>query len=106
MKDHGAMAATLRARLAELTGAVASLEAARQAPLDADFAEQATELESADALAGIEESHRVEISAIHLALAQIAAGSYGVCSVCGVEIPAARLHAMPAATTCLTHAGN
>ncbi|MBC7520115.1 MAG: TraR/DksA C4-type zinc finger protein [Sandarakinorhabdus sp.] len=104
MTDYDAIAAALRGRLAELTGEVTSLEAARQAPLDADFAEQATELESADALAGIEDSHRTEISAIHMALAQIDAGAYGVCSVCGTPIPAARLKVMPAATTCIAHA--
>jgi DnaK suppressor protein len=38
------------------------------------------------------------------ALERVAAGTYGVCEVCGREIPAARLEARPAATRCVEHA--
>lgn len=104
MEDHQTLAASLRARLAELTGDIADIEAALQAPLDADFAEQANELEEHDALNGIEATHRAEIAGIHTALARIEAGTYGVCSVCGDDIPEARLQALPTATTCIVHA--
>jgi DnaK suppressor protein len=99
-----AIAKALRARLAELTRDVAGIETALQAPLDADFAEQANELEEQDALGGIEAVHRAEIAEIGAALTRIAAGSYGRCRVCDETIPAARLQAMPTATTCLSHA--
>ena len=92
---------TLHARLAELGGNIARIETALRAPLDADFAEQATELEDQDALHGIEGSHIAEAQAIHAALARIEAGNYGECSNCGAEIPAARLRAVPTATRCV-----
>ncbi|NCT97621.1 MAG: TraR/DksA family transcriptional regulator [Comamonadaceae bacterium] len=42
-----------------------------------------------------------ELAAIDAALARIADGSYGLCLDCGVQIPAARLHAQPTADRCL-----
>jgi phage/conjugal plasmid C-4 type zinc finger TraR family protein len=92
---------TLHDRLIELGGNIARIETALRAPLDADFAEQAAELEGQDALHGIEDSHLAEAQAIHAALARIEAGSYGVCSNCGADIPVARLRAVPTATRCV-----
>jgi RNA polymerase-binding transcription factor DksA len=102
--DNFALVARLRSRLAELTGDIASVEAARRAPLDADFAEQAAELQGQDALGGIEEAKLHEVAEIHAALARLESGSYGLCSVCGADIPARRLAALPTATTCIAHA--
>lgn len=48
------------------------------------------------------EQHLSEIDA---ALARIDEGTYGVCEVCGEEIPDERLRARPAARTCIAHAG-
>ena len=47
------------------------------------------------------EEHLAEIEA---AQRRIADGTYGLCTVCGREIPAARLEARPTATTCVEHA--
>jgi RNA polymerase-binding transcription factor DksA len=102
--DTQQIATTLRTRLAELTKEVANIEAVLQAPLDADFAEQANELEDHEALSGIEAVHREEIIEIGAALARIEAGTYGRCRVCGAAIPPARLMAIPTAATCITHA--
>lgn len=104
MADTTTVETALRARLATLHDDVERIEADRRAPLDADFAEQAAELEGRDALGPIEDSHRVEIEAINAALARIHAGRYGKCSVCGDDIPAARLQALPYATTCIADA--
>lgn len=104
MTDTTTIEAALRARLETLHGDVARIEADRRAPLDADFAEQAAELEGRDALGPIEDSHRVEIESINAALTRIHAGLYGKCSVCGADIPAGRLQALPSATTCIAHA--
>jgi DnaK suppressor protein len=101
MTDITAIEVGLRARLAELTGDIARLQGDLRAPLDADFAEQANELEGQDALAGIEDAHRAEASQIHAALGRIAAGSYGICTNCGCDIPAARLAVLPTATLCI-----
>ncbi len=49
----------------------------------------------------LDERAKREIEAIDLALTRIEAGSYGRCEGCGKDIPAARLEALPAATTCL-----
>lgn len=104
MTDHTEFAAKLKARLAELTGEIARIETDLHAPLDADFSEQAAELQGQDALTGIEEAHKAEINQIHAALNRIEDGSYGTCSVCGIDIPAGRLAALPTATTCVAHA--
>jgi DnaK suppressor protein len=101
MTDITAIKAGLRARLAELTGNIARLQGDLRAPLDADFAEQANELEGQDALAGIEDAHRAEALQINAALGRIAAGSYGICANCGCDIPAARLAVLPTATLCI-----
>ncbi len=43
------------------------------------------------------------LAAIEAAQQRIADGTYGVCTVCGRQIPAARLEARPTATTCVEH---
>ena len=42
------------------------------------------------------------LAAIDAALARLAAGTYGTCVVCGRPIPAGRLEALPATTTCVS----
>ncbi len=101
MADHKALAATMRTRLAELTGEIDTVEAQRRSPLDADFAEQARQLAGQDALGGIEEAKMIEADRIRAALNRIADGSYGLCSKCGDAINPARLEALPTATTCI-----
>ena len=49
----------------------------------------------------LDERAKRGIEAIDLALTRIEAGSYGRCEGCGKAIPAARLEALPTATTCL-----
>lgn len=70
-------------------------------PLDADWQEQAIELENDETLDGLDARGRAAIEAIDAALARIALGSYGECAVCGEAIPAARLEAQPTAVTCI-----
>jgi RNA polymerase-binding transcription factor DksA len=91
----------LHTRLAELAGEVSSREAERREELPEDFSEQAAALEVQDALEGIEAAHLAEARAIQAALARIRSGNYGICSNCGADIPAARLEALPTATTCI-----
>lgn len=50
-----------------------------------------------------EENLKALLAQTEKALAQIEAGTYGVCEVCGNEIEAERLTANPAATTCIAH---
>ncbi|HEU4321186.1 MAG TPA: TraR/DksA C4-type zinc finger protein [Acidimicrobiia bacterium] len=42
------------------------------------------------------------IADVDRALARLDEGTYGMCEVCGLEIPAARIEALPATTRCVT----
>jgi DnaK suppressor protein len=42
-----------------------------------------------------------ELRAVHAAIARLTRGEYGKCQSCGIEIPAARLAAMPQAELCV-----
>lgn len=92
------VARRLKARLAELE---VELHHAEAEPLDADFAEQANQLEDLETDEALDAQHVTEARAIHAALARIADGSYGTCVACGGEIPRARLEAQPTATRCI-----
>jgi DnaK suppressor protein len=72
----------------------------QEAPLDADSEEQVVQLENDPVLDALDASGRRELAEIDRALARLDAGAYGSCERCGEEIPAARLRAKPAATTC------
>ena len=71
-------------------------------PLEADFAEQATERENDQVLDALGESLRAELAQIAVVLGQLDRGEYGVCEVCGEKIPCARLEALPNASRCVT----
>lgn len=43
-----------------------------------------------------------ELDAVDAALKRIEAGTYGVCTDCGTDIPAARLHAAPETARCIS----
>lgn len=43
------------------------------------------------------------LTEVRAAIAALDTGSYGRCSVCGVDIPQGRLEARPWATTCVRH---
>jgi RNA polymerase-binding protein DksA len=99
--EHEALAMELAARRADLGREVRAIGATLQAPLAADFAEQATESEESQTLEALEIAHRNEIDAIDTVLARLANGTYGVCSSCGADIAPARLKAQPTATRCI-----
>src|SRR4051794_13774717 len=85
---------SLRAALADLSGPdyVANL---------ADTSQVTAERGEADALAStLQES----LDEVERALGKLDDGTYGKCEVCGEEIAANRLEAMPAARYCTTHA--
>jgi DnaK suppressor protein len=48
-----------------------------------------------------EENDRDALDRVRAALARLDAGTYGVCTRCAAEIPAARLEAVPAASLCI-----
>jgi DnaK suppressor protein len=74
----------------------------REASLDQDSAERATELENLDVLFAIDQESKVALRLITDAIRRIDAGKYGLCSVCGREIDAKRLSALPYINTCIS----
>ena len=91
----------LEARLHELGVEVERLEAEGTQPLDADWSEQANQLEEVDTAEGLEQVRLAEARDIHAALQRIDNGSYGGCASCGGTIAPARLTAQPTATLCI-----
>ncbi|MCF3141142.1 TraR/DksA C4-type zinc finger protein [Paenarthrobacter sp. AR 02] len=70
---------------------------------DPEGATIAFELSQASAL--LEQSQR-GLAQIDAALERIAAGTYGLCAVCGVVIPEGRLEARPWTPVCVQHASS
>ena len=97
-----AQRASLLAQLSSLRGgSVGRAEASaehlgRNAELDNGQISSARDLELA-----LDDRETTEIRLVNAELARIDAGSYGLCTDCGVEIPLARLHAAPEAARCI-----
>lgn len=101
MIDTAKLKAQLEQRLIELGAAVEQREADFAQPLDADFAEQANQLEELETSEAMEAAHIHEALQIRAALQRIADGTYGICANCGATIAPARLQALPTATLCI-----
>jgi RNA polymerase-binding protein DksA len=71
-------------------------------PVSADLAEQAAERENDDVVFALNDSLAAEIAAIDAALQRLAAGRFGICTVCGEQIERDRLDALPYAATCIS----
>jgi RNA polymerase-binding transcription factor DksA len=71
-----------------------------EGPLSQDFSEQAVEVENDSTLAEIGRTALTELTAIEAALERLEAGKYGLCKLCGEQIEAARLAAVPYSDTC------
>lgn len=54
-------------------------------------------------LSAVTSQAREHLAEVDAALERVAAGTYGVCEVCGEEIDEARLEARPTARTCVPH---
>jgi DnaK suppressor protein len=52
----------------------------------------------------VDETIEEQLAQINQALDLIEAGSYGLCKICGSEMPFERLQALPYVTTCIEHA--
>lgn len=101
MTQHDTLTKTLNDRLAELMNRVRRIDENLSLPLDADFEEQAVDLEDHEAMEAVENAGMLEIQQIRRALARIAEGSYGTCTRCGEAIALKRLEALPTATLCI-----
>lgn len=69
----------------------------------ADPNDVADSIEAFEGNAAIEVELEARLLEVDTALARIEAGTYGICHVCGSAIEDARLHANPAAPTCIAH---
>lgn len=87
-----------------ITGVRADLEH-KNAPVEADFAEQVTQRENDDVLASLQAEAEAELAKVTAALGRIDRGVYGVCVKCGAQVGTARLAALPQAETCQQCAG-
>ena len=66
-------------------------------------ADSATDLTNQLTDMAIDTYREQNIEKIKIALDAMKNGTYGVCTACGVEIPYARLEAIPTALTCVEH---
>ncbi|HTW23128.1 MAG TPA: TraR/DksA C4-type zinc finger protein [Candidatus Baltobacteraceae bacterium] len=85
----------LDARIGELLGDVAAKGEAD------DEGDLATQNYSTDFAAATLERTRRTLGEVEAALARIKSGDYGVCGVCHISIPRARLEALPWARLCV-----
>jgi len=69
----------------------------------ADVNDVADSIEAFEGNAAIEVELEARLLEVDAALARIEAGTYGFCRICGTAIEDARLHANPAAPTCIAH---
>lgn len=101
MSEYEAMRARLEDRLQNLLERAEEIEDDLRHPLDADSSEQAVDLADDEALEGVDDVLRNEVSQIRMALLRIENGTYGTCAKCGKQISEARLEARPIATRCI-----
>lgn len=74
----------------------------KKEPVEKDFAEQVTQRENDEVLTAIDEEAQQTVYLIDAALARIEEGNYGICAICGIDIPEKRLSALPYVTTCIS----
>jgi len=100
----------LQAQRASLLAQIASLRGGNvgRAEASADHFGRQTEDSRAQASTereleyALDARESAELDAIDAALQRIESGVYGICTDCGIDIPAARLHAAPETPRCLT----
>lgn len=89
----------LARRLTELTA-----DGSAAPDFDENFADSAQVTAEQVENATLAATLRDQLSDVEVALERIDDGTYGTCEVCGAEIAAARLEAMPSTRFCIDHA--
>ena len=103
MSNNSDIHKELMEKLDELTSRLNKIEKdihRKESPVSADFAEQATETENDEVLAALEDETNETIANIKNSLKRMEEGSYGICAVCGIEIPEERIKALPYTDKC------
>lgn len=91
----------LELRLKEIGAEVARLDAETGQALEADWEEQANQIEEMETAEGLGAVRMEEAADIRAALRRISDGTYGTCANCGGQIAPARLQALPTAALCI-----
>lgn len=100
MKPIATRKGALLARLAQLQGRLAGIEAELDGHDSKDWEDLATEREADEVLERLGQGGQAEIRRIEAALARLARGEYGTCVKCGARIDEARLDALPDTPHC------
>jgi len=96
----------LLARLVELDGELTAVRLARGESVDDEHDPEGSTLSSDwSRIAGMRGDLRARRAELDRAEERLASGTYGMCTVCGGEIPELRLVARPWASTCVECAG-
>lgn len=102
MRDQEQLKNELMAMKQELTRRINNIDRdIRHEGMTSDWAEQATERENDEVLQSLGNNAQQELAMINTALKRIEAGEYYHCSVCGEEIPPARLALLPFCSQCV-----
>lgn len=101
MTDLAKIRMELERKLRELTARAEDIDDDLSELGDDDWDEQAVESAGDEVLEKVGDATLDEIRQIRSALAQIEAGTYGVCASCGRAIAKERLSALPYATHCV-----
>ena len=99
-REAGERLAALRAQFAEVVDAAAGSNVD-----DEHDPEVATIAFERSQVAALAQRAVADLEEVDAALARMAAGGFGVCEVCGEEIPVERLRVRPTARTCVGCAG-
>jgi len=103
MNNNNDIHKELMDKLDELTSRLSDIEKNthhKESPVSADFAEQATESENDEVLAALEDETSATIANIKNSLKRMEEGNYGICAVCGIDIPDERIKALPYTDKC------
>jgi DnaK suppressor protein len=101
MTELTTVKATLEQKFRQLSKRAASINDEAHQLGDDDWTEHAIEVAGDEVQVEVEDATLEEIAQIKLALQQIEAGTYGVCSECNHAIAPGRLGALPYATLCV-----
>jgi RNA polymerase-binding protein DksA len=85
----------------ELADRVSKIKADIGSGLEADSAEQATQLENRDVLTALVREGEEELVQIKAALRRMDDGTFGTCVACGESISPERLEARPYSSECI-----
>jgi len=84
-----------------LAGDLSLLKELREQSSSGDVIDAALDSAQDEINSQLAEVESRELAHIEMALDQMRQGHYGVCQICEIKIPMARLHALPYATTCI-----